>query len=511
MVLTDRQRSDLHAGIYEYLMSQDGKHFEEAAEALSEADPSCIRESFLSKQAGSAGSLAGVPDDISIASRFSRMTTASTSTSATRSANLPILERKWTSVPRLQRKIMELEKTLTNNAKMYAHRGSVSGNITPMKGGLPGSLGSPSGMMERRNLPRQPHTHSLQGHMAVITCVAVHPKFTIAASGSEDGTIKLWDHESGDYMRTLKGHTNTVRSVTFTPSGTHLASSSSDLTIKLWDVTTYNCVRTLRGHDHTISAVRFIPMSMKELNENNSSSNQSNEGAGGKSDWDSSTTGIDALKAGASFLLSASRDTTIKFWDLETGFCSHTISEHKDWVRCLAVRESDGDYIASAGNEHHISVYSTSGKRNKVATLYGHEHVIECLAFVTSPTPVELKDRGTEMSDSKKKDSIIDDYLASGGRDRSVRLWNITTSECIASFTYHENWVRSVIIHPSGKYIISCGDDRTIRIMDINAKRCLRTLEDAHPHFVTCLAMHHTLPIMISGGVDQTVNCWQLD
>lgn len=48
-------------------------------------------------------------------------------------------------------------------------------------------------------------------------------------------------------------------------------------------------------------------------------------------------------------------------------------------------------------------------------------------------------------------------------------------------------------------------------INDSKSNRCMRTIEDAHPHFVACMTMHHTLPIMISGGVDNSVKCWQLD
>ena len=93
-----------------YLMSQQGKHFEEAAEALAEANHTCVRE-----KKGC--------NDISISSWFSRLTTAS---GISRSANLPILERKWTAVPRLHRKVLELEKASGNNAKLYAHCGNGS-------------------------------------------------------------------------------------------------------------------------------------------------------------------------------------------------------------------------------------------------------------------------------------------------------------------------------------------------------------------------------------------------
>jgi len=390
---------------------------------------------------------------------------------------------------------LELEKAMAQNAKLYAHRangaGVGGGTGSPGKVSFAGGIVPTGTGVERRMLPRQPCTHAMAGHAGTISCVAIHPTFTVAVSGSEDGTIKVWDHESGEYIKTLKGHTNTVRSVAFTPTGTHLASASSDLTIKLWDFNTYTCVRTLRGHDHTISMVCFIPTPLA-LNGSSIDNNR-----------DTTATSIDSYTAGTAFLVSASRDKTIKFWDVETGFVEHTISDGNDWVRCIAVRESDGELLASAGNEQTISIYNTTGERNKIATLVGHEHVIECLAFVTTPTPAEKKGR----TPSKE----VNDYLASGGRDRSVRLWNVRTSECLNVFKYHENWVRSVVLHPSGKYIISAGDDRTIRVMDIKSNRCLRTLENAHPHFVTSLAIHHTLPFMVSGGVDQTVNCWQLD
>lgn len=48
----------------------------------------------------------------------------------------------------------------------------------------------------------------------------------------------------------------------------------------------------------------------------------------------------------------------------------------------------------------------------------------------------------------------------------------------------HDNWVRGIVFHPGGKYIISASDDRTIRCWDIRNKRCLKTI-NAHQHFCT--------------------------
>jgi platelet-activating factor acetylhydrolase IB subunit alpha len=285
-------------------------------------------------------------------------------------------------------------------------------------------------------------------------------------------------------MKTLKGHTNAVNSLSFTPAGNYLASASNDLSIKIWDFDTHTCVRTLRGHDHTISCVKFIPAQnvFPTQGEDNIT--------------------IDVTAAGTKSLLSASRDHTVKLWDLETGFCDHTFSDHSDWVRTLAIRNNDGSVWASSGHDQVICVYDTPTKK-KIAELRGHEHVVESLAFLCEA--VFPKNINPSRVETQR------DYLASGGRDRTVRLWSIKDATCLQVFTAHENWVKSVLVHPSGNYIISAGDDRTIRVFDIKANRCLRTLENAHSHFISSLDMHHTLPIMVSGGIDLVLKTWILD
>jgi platelet-activating factor acetylhydrolase IB subunit alpha len=144
MVLTDRQREDLHAGIYAYLKSREGEAFASCADAFVVADPSAAKK-----------------------------------TTTNNVGKTPLLEKKWTAIPRLQKKVLELERIVAQNAKIHAHRG----------GGGTGENGS--AIPNRRMLPRLPCADTLQGHSAVVTCVQVHPVFTVVVSGSEDGTIKV--------------------------------------------------------------------------------------------------------------------------------------------------------------------------------------------------------------------------------------------------------------------------------------------------------------------------------
>lgn len=316
--------------------------------------------------------------------------------------------------------------------------------------------------LSRRNqdpttwLPRSPARHTLQSHREPITCVAFHPIFSSLASGSEDYTIKIWDWELGELERTVKGHTKAVLDVDFggPRGGTLLASCSSDLTIKLWDPSDeYKNIRTLPGHDHSVSAVRFVP-----------------SGAAGS-------------PSSGNLLVSASRDKTLRIWDVTTGYCVKTIRGHADWVRDV-MPSFDGRFLLSAGNDQTARIWDAASGEPK-ATLLGHDHVIECCVFAP-PTAYEHL---AKLAGQKKPppSSSSAEFVATGSRDKSIRIWD-ARGTLIKTLMGHDNWVRGLVFHPGGKFLISVSDDKTLRCWDL-AQECklVKTLDDAHGHFVSSI------------------------
>ncbi|RFU25562.1 hypothetical protein B7463_g10784, partial [Scytalidium lignicola] len=353
-----------------------------------------------------------------------------------------LLEKKWTSVVRLQKKIMELE---ARNASLQSELDSAT----------PASL-------SKRNqdptswLPRSPARHTLESHRSPVTCIAFHPIFSSLASGSDDYSIKIWDWELGELERTVKGHTRPVLDLDFggPRGGTLLASCSSDLTIKLWDPSDdYKNIRTLPGHDHSISAVRFIP-----------------SGAAGS-------------PSSSNFLVSASRDETLRVWDVSTGYCVKTIRGHAGWVRDVSP-SFDGRWLLSAGADQTARIWDASSGELK-ATLLGHEHAIECCVFAP-PTSYPHLAKLAGLNKPPPASSSAE-FMATGSRDRCIKLWD-ARGTLIKTLVGHDNWVRGLVFHPGGKYLLSVSDDKTLRCWDLSQEgKLVKNLENAHGHFVSCI------------------------
>ncbi|KAF2174364.1 WD40 repeat-like protein, partial [Zopfia rhizophila CBS 207.26] len=66
--------------------------------------------------------------------------------------------------------------------------------------------------------------------------------------------------------------------------------------------------------------------------------------------------------------------------------------------------------------------------------------------------------------------------LASASDDRTIRIWDACSGECLQTLEGHSYWVRSVAFSHDSTRLASASCDRTIRIWDACSGECLQTL-----------------------------------
>jgi WD40 repeat protein len=71
-----------------------------------------------------------------------------------------------------------------------------------------------------------------------VNAVAIAPDGSWLATGSNDGTVRIWDAATGQERAVHTGHSQSVNAVAIAPDGSWLATGSSDRTIRICDATT---------------------------------------------------------------------------------------------------------------------------------------------------------------------------------------------------------------------------------------------------------------------------------
>jgi WD40 repeat protein len=258
-------------------------------------------------------------------------------------------------------------------------------------------------------------SHKLQGHTRYVFSLAFSSsgQEQLLASGSVDGTVRLWDMRTMECMAVLKGHTGYVHSVAFSPDGRLLASASGDCTVRLWVVVELkekaaSPVHVLQGHTYWVYSVSFSPDGRQ-------------------------------LASGGSY------DNSVRLWSMPEGVPGPVL-QHAGSVRCVAF--SCSNLLASGGSDGIVRLWDVSGisqqQQKPMRELRGHSSTISSMAF--SPDGSQL---------------------VSGSWDKNLRLWSVATGKLLKVLTGHSRTVNSVAFHPNGKQVASCSEDETVRIWTV--------------------------------------------
>jgi WD40 repeat protein len=170
------------------------------------------------------------------------------------------------------------------------------------------------------------------------------------------------------------------------------------------------------------------------------------------------------------------------------------------------VRDSDGGVTLAALPPELVELIVRHCVLGSAVVRFTHPEALECVAT--------LLGHDTEIRVLEHVASA-DGVLASGDRGGSVKLWDLSTRECVATFEGHIARVNCLTSYSdaNGAPSLASGSmDRTIIIWDVVAHTQVARLSD-HTDWVTALAVYRNaagLPCLASGSLDGSIKLWDL-
>jgi len=247
---------------------------------------------------------------------------------------------------------------------------------------------------------------------------------------------------------TLVGHGGWITSIATTPENPNLLlSASRDKSIIVWTLTKEDGnygypLRSLRGHNHFVSDI--------------------------------------VISSDGQFALSASWDTTLRLWEIETGNCTRKFigcicgikkaGDEKKTEKCkvcnsftghgkdvLSVAFSaDNRQIVSGSRDRTLKLWNTLGKCQYTIQDEGHNDWVSCVRFSPSATaPV----------------------IVSAGWDKVVKVWTLETCKLRNNLVGHSMYLNTVTVSPDGSLCASGGKDGTAMLWDLTEGKQLYKLD----------------------------------
>eukprot|EP01090_Pellita_catalonica_P008950 TRINITY_DN20005_c0_g1_i1.p1 TRINITY_DN20005_c0_g1~~TRINITY_DN20005_c0_g1_i1.p1 ORF type:complete len:315 (+),score=31.79 TRINITY_DN20005_c0_g1_i1:42-947(+) len=249
--------------------------------------------------------------------------------------------------------------------------------------------------------------------------IAFHPtKSWVLASlhcgKDSQSQIQLWDYSQGKLLSSFGEHHGPVRGVSI--QGNSFVSGCDDKMIRMFDFNTPKSQFSLAGHDDFVRSVQF--------------------------------------HSSHPYILSASDDLTVRIWDWQARAALSIGKAHTHYVMS-ATFDSATDNVLSASLDKSVCMWNVAdGQLKKTNVISGHSAGVNCIAAHPS-LPI----------------------FATGSDDNTVKLWNSSPSGLVELKTLagHTGNVSGVLFH--GDSLVSASEDKSIRVWDVKSSNTKNKLE----------------------------------
>ncbi len=372
----------------------------------------------------------------------------------------------------------------------------------------------------------------LSGHTDRIPALAWHPSSAFLVSAGWDTTARVWDASTLEPAVLLNSHAAQVTAIAFSRDGKYLACADSANTVHVWDFAARRTLHKLKIAEAEIRTLAFSADG-KYLAANGDRivhlwNPQTGRTYGNVGPRPHAKTTV-SLNPDGSRLATNAGGAQPGLWDTTATQIAVPL-ESDGPVQALAF-SPDGKWIAGA-LDNRIRLWDSAGKT--VADWDGPEEPITALAF--SPDSQALasgSDKGTtvwiwRVADGEPTLLIPDaldgctiealafhpdgvylavggiDWMATGGSNGAVSLWNLNDRCEVATFP---EGATALAFHPAGQILASTTLDHSICLWDIDQKQLAQELV-GHDDTVTCLAFNLRGDRLVSGGADNTLRFW---
>jgi serine/threonine protein kinase len=245
----------------------------------------------------------------------------------------------------------------------------------------------------------------------------------------------------------VRSHIGAVTALYFTDDGRSLVTTGRDQRLKLWNAASGSLIRTIELDDGPATA----------------------------------------LAVSGSRALTGHAGGHIVLWDLERAerIATFRRNEAEVWSVVFAGRP---DRFAASGHDWKVALWDAANTAEPIQVIDAHESAAQAVAFTQSP-------RGP--------------LLASGGADKTVKLWNLDTLDRVRTYRGHRDFVTALAFSPRGTALASASLDGGIRVWSAASSRLVRRLY-GHRGRVNALSFSPLGDALASAGSDGQLRIWDV-